>query len=296
MAEHDMGFRTAQAVADLVHHIGPLIQVHFGALTAASELSPQEAGAALVLLRDDGFARRREETRALVGGLEDLASAGGAGFDLAVLVLLADLLQRRQGMGLLAEVWDEAARRLTERPATLRAAVANGLVRAGELGLMALKTPPSLDDCLTREAAEISEHLLQIARSMRPDQLDAVARADFGDDAALHLGGLKDLIGKRNGILRAGEYIIPLEVVQLSSNDPDHPGFAGCTAILLLNALESGDRHNRFKFHWARKGEAYGQLKPSHRDPILAAFRHIYESDRDFAPETAFAIPVVDHL
>ncbi len=304
--DYDSSFRTWQAAADLVHHAGPLAKLHFAALARASGIKPGEAGRAFRRLRDDHFAFRRDETLALMGGFETLAIMQGDGFDLAVVILLADLLQSRRGSALLADVWAEAAWRLRGWPATLRAAVANGLVRAGELGLIALDVAPSADDCLTRPAAEIAGHLLQIARSMRPDELLAVAQSDHGNDVERHLTALRSCISLRDGIFLPDESWYPSEVVELTAHGPDQPGFAGCTAILLLNVLPKGDLQDWFGFRWQGQSAAYCSLNPSQRDPILAGIRHIYETDPGFlgtgtvdfnlAQVVHRTVPVVDQL
>lgn len=277
----DGSFRTAQAVADLVHHVGPLMQAHFGALVVVAELSPHELGAALALWRDDGFVFRQEAVLGLWGGVEVLALQGGVGFDLAVVMLLADQLQGRQRVLLLDDVWPEALARARGWPAKLRAAVVRGVVRARELGVIEIDPPdPSLG--ITRQADEIAEHLLQIARSMRRDEIQAVANADYGNDVERHQAALLDCIGRRDGIFEASEYWFPSEVVELSSLIPGEPGHAGCTALLLLNALHRGDEQGWFDERWVGQGAAYSALKPSQRDPILAGIRHLYETDEHF--------------
>ena len=148
MAEraYDSSFRTWQAVADLIHHVKPLLEAHLGTVAQSMGVSPREAGVAVGLLRDDGFAFKRDATLNLLDGLENIAIARGDGFDLAVVVLLADLLQSRVGTSVLSDVWPEAAARLRGWPATLRAAVANGLVRAREYGLVEID-PPNPASC-----------------------------------------------------------------------------------------------------------------------------------------------------
>ena len=307
MAEqsYDSSFRTWQAIADLIHHVKPLLGTHLGTVARAMGVSPREAGVAVGLLRDDGFAFKRDATLNLLDGLENLAIARGDGFDLAVVVLLADVLQSRVGTRVLDDVWPEAALRLRGWPATLRAAVANGLVRARELGLVALDTPDPAS-CLTRPASEISEHLLQIARSMRREELVSVAQADYGHDTERHLVALQACLSLRDGIFLPEEFWYPSEVVELRAHVPGYPGHVGCTAILLLNVLKNGDQQDWFGFRWQRQAAAYCELKPSQRDPILAAIRHIHETDENFlANETVDfnpaqtdgrTIPVVDDL
>ncbi len=275
-------FRTMQAVSDLVHHVKPLLAQHLAAVAEASGLTLRETGEALARLRDDGFRFQRDETLALLDGLETIAITQAEGLDLAVVILLADVLQRRQASGLLSEAWDEACKRLRDWPATLRAAVANGLRRAVELGLITLEIPPRDAECQTRQSAEIAEPLLRIARSMRRDELQAVAQADRGEDADEHFAALIDLIGKRDGIFPQDQVWFPEEVVKLTAHVPSASGFEGCTAILLLNVLLRGDQQCWISFRWERQGAAYCTLRPSTRDPILAGIRHIYETDADF--------------
>ncbi|MDZ4312213.1 MAG: hypothetical protein U1A24_16815 [Cypionkella sp.] len=297
-------FRVMQAVSDLVHHVKPLLAQHLAAVAEASGMTLREAGEAFARLRDDGFRFQRDETLPLLDGLEAIAISQAEGFDLAVVVLLADVLQRRQVSRLLAEVWDEACKRLWGWPATLRAAAANGLRRAVELGAIPLATPPADADCQTRQTNEIAEHLLQIVRSMRRDELEAVAQAEHGRDAAPHLAALREVIALHDGIMGPDHYWFPSEVVELTAHVASAPGFAGCTAILLLNAMREGDRRGWINFRWEPLGAAYCVLQPSRRDPILAGIRYIYETDPEFcalSPRKArlgegTTIPVVDDL
>jgi len=166
---------------------------------------------------------------------------------------------------------------------TLRAAVANGLRRAGQSGVLALDRPPCDADCLTRTAEVIAEPLLRIARSMNPNDLLAVAQADRGQDVARHLSALRDMIKNRDGILGPDESWVPSEVIELTASAALRPGFEGCTAILLLNVLKNGDGMGWIRSRWPQLGAACCALRPSTRDPVLAGIRYVYESDPDFA-------------
>jgi hypothetical protein len=159
-----------------------------------------------------------------------------------------------------------------------------------DLGLIAQR-PPTPTDCLTRGAEAISEPLLRIARAMRPDELLEVA--GHGSDAETDLNALKSAIRTRGGIFGTDD--APVAGVELVANLPGTPGFEGCTALLLLNALQTGDQPGWVCAHWARHGADYLALRPSARDPVLAAVRWFYESEPDFAPDGS-AIPVVHDL
>lgn len=298
----DNRFRTLQAVSDLIHHVKPLLSRHLAAVAKASKLSIPQTGEAFRRLRDDGYRFDRDETLRLRDGLEILAATLGEGLDLAVVVLLADNLQRQQPSGLLAETWAAVCRRPIDWPPTLRAAVGNGMLHASQSHLLQLDQPPTQANCLTRGADEVAEPLLRVARSMHRHELDAIARTDHGLHADANLEALIETIAQRSGIWPPDGHSA-IEVVTLVSFDPKSPGFAGCTAILLLNALKQG-RHDGL--HWMKYGAAYCGLKPSQRDAILAGYRYIYEFDQSFMGAVIVqptgrlgegtTIPVVDEL
>lgn len=250
----DNSFRLAQVVGDLVHHVKPLLAVHLGDVARASGLSLAETGAAVRDLRDGGFRFGAEES-ALRAGLEAILATGGAGYELAVVLLLADAVQGGQdfaGRGLTLQ-------RLDGWPDTLRAAVAQGLGVEGA----------------TRGAAEIAEPLQRVARSMRRDELYAVA--ERGADLTADFAALMEGIGQRDGIMSGAV----LEVVELGARLPKQVGYEGCTAILLLNALHQGEARG-FAARWQEQGAVYCALQPSRRDAILAGVRYFYETDAGF--------------
>ena len=311
-------FRTMQAVSDLVHHVKPLLAQHLAAVAGASGLTLRETGEAFARLRDDGFRFECDETLPLLDGLETIAITQAEGFDLAVVVLLADVLQRRQVSGLMTEAWDEACKRLRGWPATLRAAVSNGLRRAAELDVIKLSKPPRDIDRLTRPATEISEELLRIARSMRRDEILAVAQADESSDIDSRLKALEDLIRIQDGLFQneiagVGSDTLAWEIVHITASRNSAVGFEGCTAIFLLNEIKPNAGRIWFSGYWEEFGETYCRLKASVRDPVLAAVRYMFEADlckfdddpdfidrREFEsdadPLPLIPIPVVDQL
>lgn len=289
-------------MSDLVHHVKPLLAVHLASVAAASGMTLAQTGEAFRSLRDDGFRFQRDEVLPLLRGLETIGVQQSQGFELAVTVLLVDALQRWDAAASFNEICDKAILALRDWPATLRAAVANGITQAIHLYLLWPDTPPSDADCLTRDASIIAEPLLRIARSMRPDELHSVSQAYFGRDGAAHEQALRAVIGQQDGIFTAEQVWFPAEVLELASHDPSRPGHAGCTAILLLNVLQKGDELGWFQSCWETQGAVYCGLQPSRRDPILAAIRYIYETDRGFSPEIegrlgeGAVIPVVEDL
>lgn len=304
-------FRTMQAVSDLVHHVKPLLAQHLAAVAEASGMTLRETGEAFARLRDDGFRFQRDETLPLLDGLETIAISQAEGFDLAVVVLLADVLQRGQVSGLLSEAWDEAVVRLRNWPATLRAAMANGFRRAAEAGSITLEHWPRDADHITRQKEEIAPDLLRIARAIRIDELLAVAKSYSGQAVEARGQILIDLIGLHDGIEHESIRVVPeiaspwSEVAAIAES-PGAVGFEGCTAILLLNAVHYSDRRDLFGGYWEAHGEAYCRLRPSARDPILAAVRYMFELNTSFIEHSSvkcdtgyravLPIPVVDDL
>ncbi len=288
-------FRTAQAVSDLVHHVKPLLARDLVVVAAASGLTLSQAGTAFRTLRDDNFRFQRAGTLALKGGLELIVSGQGEGFELAVVILLTDALQRRAPSGRLAAVWAEAGQRLRDWPATLRAAVANALLRASDLLLIQLEVLPTQADRLTRATAGVADPLLRVARAIHRHTLEEIAQADRGMDADNHYMALIETLARREGIFPI-DGMSPFLVVNLTSLQTHSDAFAGCTALLLLNNL-AGDG-----VHWQNYGAVYCALKPSQRDALLAGFRYVYETSASFAPDIAgrlgggATIPVVDDL
>lgn len=157
-------FRTMQAVSDLVHHVKPLLAQHLAAVAEASGMGLRETGEAFARLRDDGYSFKRDETLSLLMGIEQIALTQATGFELGVVILLADRLQTQKSPDSLAQVWVAATAQLGHWPATLRAAVANGVRQATTLGQIALQTMPKDQDYQTRPAEPIADHLLRIAR------------------------------------------------------------------------------------------------------------------------------------
>lgn len=297
-------FRTMQAVSDLIHHARPLLAQHLAAVAEASGLTLRETGEAFARLRDDGFRFERDETLPLLDGLERIAITQAEGFDLAVVVLLADVLQSQTAPDALTQVWAAATAQLGNWPTTLRAAMANGLRQAKTLDQIAMQIMPSDQDYQTHPTQPIADQLLRIARSMRRDELYEVARADIVTEIENHFAALIELIGKRDGIFSEDDRWYPAEVVEMTSYHPSWVGFEGCTAILLLNALKHGDPLG-VDFRWSSLGAAYCALRPSTRDPILAGIRHLYESNPEFLIfesvdlsrlSEGATIPVVDDL
>ena len=76
----------------------------------------------------------------------------------------------------------------------------------------------------------------------------------------------------------------PLEPVELVTFTPDHPAYVPCIALLLLDFLRDGhhadDGQDALKSRWSIGGAEICALNKEVRQPLLRAFRYMYETDR----------------
>ena len=93
------GVRLPQAVADLAFQIKALLPASLGDIAAASGQSLAETGASFRILRDDQYRFQAVQTQPLYQGLVQIALAQGPGFQICAVILLADLVQRLDGIG-----------------------------------------------------------------------------------------------------------------------------------------------------------------------------------------------------
>ena len=131
---------------------------------------------------------------------------------------------------------------------------------------------------------------------MTADERDHVARADYGSDVARHRTALEVLLADPAVAYPPGEYWYPAEVVELVAHVPGSPGYIPCMAIVLLDALRTGDRSGNAVFHLENQWAELEALPRRPRDAFFAAFRHLYESDPAWSPAVPapFTLPWSD--
>ena len=274
-------FATRQAVADLIHHAA---RCAVPAGLAADDLRK---------LLADGLVLTGHAPPPLTDALQLLLAEPGPGFDLALCVDLADVLQGGAGLGMLDWVWEQSQDNLRAMPATLRAAVMNGFVRAHEAGLILLDTGPSAADCLTRPAADILPGLRQIACSMDADTRAQVAGRVQGDLAQTHFDALNRVLDEQGGRMTHDQIWYPGEALEMCAYEATSSAFNSCTAILLVDVLQRGDRLGWFAARRELHAQVYCGLPDAVRWPILAAIRWIYEGPGLDANGATVMLPVV---
>lgn len=184
----------------------------------------------------------------------------------------------------LEQAWRDKAKTVRAAPAQVRAALMNGFAHLCDLRLIAEECRPGPDDVLTRPQAGIESALMAIARKMTTAERDSVAQADHGSDAARHRAALDDLLQDDRLAYPPGESWFPAEVIELVSHVPGHPGHVPCMAIVLLDALRTGDARGDAEYRFSQQSRGIERLDPPIRDIFLAAFRHLYEGNRDWCP------------
>lgn len=264
-------FRQAQAVFDLCH-------VARGAVAALPDGSRDLIARGCRFETDADLALH--EHMSLVA-----ADPAHAGFAAATAILLADLLQDGLGTDRLTWNYDTFTETYRAQPAGTRAALMNGfaaLALYSTRGVPPVDLPIRPEDRITRPASAILPALRRIARGMDDDLLTSVSKADYGDQADRHKAALIRVLNDNDCLFGSDDTWFPSEVVELVAHVRATPGFIPCTALLLVNAIATGDDMGWFDFRWENLGPDYNALPGDARTPILAGLRYLYESDPDF--------------
>ena len=277
-------FRQAQSARDLICLARGASHEALVALSAAGG-APEDYRS---LIHDRGCHFETDADLALYDALALAAkkpdSAGP--FTAATAILLADLLQGGLGPDRLDWHVERFADDYRALPDIARAAIFNGFWTArtyGQMGILPPALPITTEDRITRPAEVILPRLKALAKGMPPHERESVSRADYGCGADDHLAALNLVIDEQDCVFaETGQHWYPSEVVELVAHVADTPGFVGCTAILLVNALMRGDLMGWFDYRWESLGDAYNALPGGARIPILAGLRYLYESDPDF--------------
>ena len=197
----------------------------------------------------------------------------------ATCILLLDRFENSERGSDFEWEWDAFATRYRSADAPTRAAIMNGLDQGRKHSLLSDEVRPSMSDCTTKPVHEVIHPLLQLAKSLTEREREWIAQADYGEDVEKHLTALNELLETNDCIYPSGETWFPAEVVELVSHGSDNPGFVGCTAIMLINAIADNDRQAHADFRWRAHRFSYASYAA-----IQDGFRHIYEVLEDWNP------------
>ncbi len=201
---------------------------------------------------------------------------------LATILLLQDALSSNVFAQDLEDVWQGGQQVFREADRSLRAAIMNGFEQLRVTGIISDDVRPGKEDLLSLSRDEVRAMLDPIAREMSQVEMEFISKADYGDRADQHLAALKDLLARDVLTFEKDEYWFPLEVVQLVSHVPGIGAHVRCLALILLDALETNDMRGDADYRFEKQWSQVQDMPPAVRIPFMAAFRWLYETDRDW--------------
>lgn len=204
-------------------------------------------------------------------------------FMTATIVLLSDRLQYGAGEDDLFWNWDAFQERYREAPSPVRAALMNGFRCAHRLGRVRLDHVPSGIDLRTYDENDLRRLLKIIARSMTEDMRLRVAALASEEIREVHVKALDNCLRGSCVLSEFGGWF-PAEVVEQVSLDPLHEAYAACTALMILDAIETQDNQGKMAFRYEEHADSYILLPTEIRVPLLAGLRHLHEMESDWQP------------
>lgn len=204
--------------------------------------------------------------------------------EIAVGVLVANELQQGMWCGETKEFTKAAIERVRSAPNKLRSATLRGLDALEDLAPRWEPVEYLMPEVsrLTRPIDLTLRRLCGIASGMDQRTRESVAAADYGYRTEEHLRALNEVLSTADCRFPKNETWLPSEVVELVAHVRDTPGFVRCTALLLANAIPTGDEYGWFDFRWENLASDYNALPESVRVPILTGIRHLYEANSGF--------------
>ncbi len=275
-----MTFQTMQVISDLQS----AAVVGFERL--AKEISPELERDLRRLIFDQECKMTPDDLTALHAELMMVASMPDqdhTSFMTATIVLLSDRLQYGAGEDDLFWNWDAFRDRFREAPSPIRAALMNGFRCADGLGLVKLDQAPKGTDLRTYDEEDLIRLLKIIARSMTEDMRDMVADVAPEPVRDVHRKALDNCLRTSCLLSEFGGWF-PMEVVEQVSLDPLHECYAGCTALMILDAIETRDAQGKMAARYEEHADSYILLPTEVRVPLLAGLRHLHEMESDWEP------------
>lgn len=276
-------FRTLQAISDLQALTCDIVDE----ADANWPIAESQSVALRRLVTVEGCSFGSDASLALWSLLDEIATQPAqpdAVCALSTGVLMANALQGGDRQEVAGSLWSDSVARLRRLPHRLRGPLARAALCTRDRHRFRDSAAPSADDTLSVDVARTSARLVGIARAATEEELRHIARADYGCGCDTHLPALRQVIFKQDCVFTEAQGWYPSEVVELVSHVPTEPAFAVATAILLNHCLHKGDLQASTDFRWENNAAAYLALPPPLRDPILAGFRAIYESDGGWSP------------
>lgn len=204
-------------------------------------------------------------------------------FMTATIVLLSDRLRYGAGEDDLFWNWDAFEERFREAPSPIRAALMNGFRCAHSRNLVKLGKLPHGADLRTYDQNDLIRLLKFIARSMTEEMRDHVASRAPDEIRDVHRKALDNCLRSSCLLSEFGSWF-PLEVVDQVSLDPLDACYGPCTALMILDAIETCDANDKMAYRYEEHADDYILLPPETRVPLLAGLRHLHEMEDDWEP------------
>ena len=209
-------------------------------------------------------------------------------FMTATILLLSDRLQYGAGEDDLVWNWRAFQERFREAPSPVRAALMNGFRCAHEMKLVELDRPPTGRDFGTYDEEDLIRLLKIIARRMTEDVRDKLCFLAPAETRIVHRKALENCL-KSSCVLSEFGGWFPGEVVEMASLDTEHPAYSACTALLLIDAIVTGDAKGRMAWRYEELAEEYFAMQQEVRVPLVAALRHLHEMEAEWQPYSSWA-------
>jgi len=204
-------------------------------------------------------------------------------FMTATIVLLSDRLRYGAGDDDLFWNWDAFQERYREAPSPVRAALMNGFRCAHRRNLVKLDKLPKGTDLRTYDQEDLIRLLKIKARSMTEELRDHVAARAAEEIREVHRKALDNCL-RGSCILSEFGGWFPLEVVERVSLDPLDACYGPCTALMILDAIETHDAKGKMAHRYEEHADDYILLPTETRVPLLAGLRHLHEMEHNWEP------------
>ncbi|SMX26730.1 hypothetical protein TRP8649_00815 [Pelagimonas phthalicica] len=183
----------------------------------------------------------------------------------------------------LAWLWEDNHRIYEQAAPEMRVALLQAVAWLQRFSHQRFEPEPKRELMLSRSLAEVEALLIPLAKSLSAAGVEAVARAEYGGDVEIHKAGLQKMLAGTDMVYPdPSDRRHPAEVVELVSHVPGQFGHAPCLAIVLLDAVRSGDDCDNAAFRWKLQAEYILQMPERMRAPLVAGFRYLYESNPDW--------------
>lgn len=265
----DLQSAAAAGCAVLISHLSPSLEPSLRRLVFEQEckMTPQDV----------------EELHAELMMVASMPDQDHGSFMTASIILMSDRLQYGAGEDDLFWNWDAFQDRYREAPSPTRAALMNGFRCAHALERVKLDQIPTGIDLRTYDEADLRRLLKIIARSMTEDLRAQVCMFAPEEIREVHRKALDNCLKSSCVLSEFGNWF-PCEVVDHVSLQSEHPAYAACTALMILDAIETRDATGKMAFRYEEQADDYYLLPTELRVPLLAGLRHLHEMETAWAP------------